>query len=418
MKKLVIFLLMMVIIPVNAYAISGTMSISCTPTEAKPGDTVICDVNGSSPSPGVITIDSTVVLSPGLSFTTLDDDGEQVEMKYRNSWIGEKKDILDGKLGGYREDAIFDNFKFATFALKLSDDATGDLKVTITDIDFCYDANYSECANIEDATTTIKVASKTPEVSPKINNITVLSGGIMSPGFVESGDNAIWLDTAETTKFKLKVDVDEGLSLSAKITGTSTTIDLNNDIAYVANGDTSMSITITVTNGKDNKDYVLLVYRPKPSAVGDAVLETLTVGGYNVNLKSGQYNYSVTLSSSVITNGYVILAKLADEDNFKFDNYSKSYINKTIYGDSQVQLTIVPMKEGVGYGSNTYIINIVKEGGNAPSSTTPETPKSSNRNVPNNPSTGRTSGIVMGIVLIVSFFASIYYYRKNMSKYN
>lgn len=415
-KKLLLFVLLL--LPVSVNALSGTVALSCGSGEVKPGDEVRCTVSGTSSPTGITQFDFNLTVGEGLTFKDLREPGDDLAklFLFKNSWQGEITDLSNGHVAGYRSSETGESFGIGEFVVIVGNNTSGKtIPVTISDVKYSLDET---SGTGESVSTSIVVASDTPEISPKIKNITVLSGGIMSPAFVESGDNAIWLDTAETTKFKLKVDVDEGLSLSAKITGTSTTIDLNNDITYVANGDTSMSITITVTNGKDSKDYVLLVYRPKPSAVGDAVLETLNVGGYNINLKSGQYTYSVTLSSNAITDGYVILAKLADEDNFKFDNYSKSYINKTIYGENPIQLTIVPKDEGSGYGSNTYIINIVKEGGSAPTPTTPVNPSSSNRDVPNNPKTGRTSGIVMGLVLIVSFFASIFYYKKNMSEYN
>ena len=415
-KKFLLFVLL--ILPISVNALSGTVTLSCGSGDVKPGDEVTCTVKGTSSPTGVTQFDFNLTVGEGLTFKDLREPGDDLAklFLFKNSWQGEITDLSNGHVAGYRSSETGESFNIGEFVVIVGNDTSGkSIPVTISNVKYSLD---EESGTGEGASTTIKVASDTPEVSPKINNITVLSGGIMSPAFVESSDNAIWLDTAETTKFKLKVDIDEGLELSAKITGTDTSIDLTKDITYVANGDTSMSITITVTNGKDSKNYVLLIYRPKPSVVGDAVLETLTVGGYNVNLKSGLYNYSVTLSSSAITNGYVVQTKLADEENFKFDNYSKSYINKTIYGDNPIQLTIVPKEEGSGYGSNTYIISIVKEGSSAPSSTTPVTPKSSGKDVNSNPNTGRSSGIVMGIILIVSFFASIYYYKKNMSEYN
>lgn len=418
MYKIIVMFIMM-ILPVSIYALEGGISISCNPLEVKAGDVVACQISGSSSSTGINKFEFNLILSDGLSFKDQRETGAE-KAKYfilKDSWQSDNTDVSNNMVDGNREEPTGENFSIGEFKVVVDESANaGNKTVTLTNVKYYLDEE--EC-DVEGtgATIAIEEDEPTPEKTPDLKSLTVTSGGTLNQAFsTENSSYILTLTSAEVTKFKLSVEAEDNeFTVSAKNTDSGETIDLSKDIVYEPDEDKeTMSITITVSFGDKNKDYVILVTRPKPSTVGSPTLASLIVGGQTVNLKSGQFDYSVYLSSSVLES-YVVKAVLEDDENFKFDDYALSLIDTEMSGESDLTITIIPKDSNSGYGSETYTIKVMKKdsGGSSSSSSN----SSSDKEKIKNPDTGG-SAIVVGIMLVLSFVLSIYYYNKNINGYN
>lgn len=416
-KKIYKFILMitMMILPVSVYALTGGISISCTPTEIKAGGEVTCSINGTSSSSGITQFEFNLSLDDKLSFKDQREAGDD-DPKYfilKNNWQG---DIANGRVSGYRDNPTSEIFKIGEFKVIVSASASAGNK-TITISNAKYSLDEIEIVDVEGTSTTITVIEDepTPVKTPELSGLNVTSGGGLNQTF--SSDNTsyiVTLESATTTKFKLNASADDDFTVSAKNTDSNASIDLSKDISFEPAEDSeTMSITVTVSYEDNSKDYVILVTRPKPSTVGSPLLASLIIGGETVNLKSGQFDYTIYLSSSTL-NSYNIKATLEDADNFKLDDFAN--FDTSFSGELELAITVLPKDSNSGYGSKTYVINIVnKDNGN--NSTTPVSKPSDEGNVGTNPGTGG-SAIAMGIMLVVSFALSIYYYKRNVNGYN
>ena len=431
MKRNVNYLILFVllILPASVYALTGSVSLDCALNEAKAGDEILCNVDGSSLPTGITQFNAYLELGEGLNFKDQRESGED-EAKYivlKNSWQGDtdltvNPDKPDVNIGLFRANVTNTSFSIFSFIVVVSENATvGDKTVTLSNVHFRYDSDDAETENvsIDGASTSISVfVEEEAEDNPDLGELYVNSGGVMSPIF--SKDNltyAIRLDSADTSKFTMRVVAeDDKYSIVAKNTDTNETIDLSKDIVFAPSEDSkTMSIKITVSYNDKVKEYVLIIDRPKPTTVGEPTLASLVVGGVSVNLNSCGYDCEVKLSKEVLKS-YKIFATLTDEENFKFSDYTKSILDTEKSDSYPFEIQIVPKNADSGYGSITYIITIVTD--DSATGTEDKTNQSGgSENVSHNPGTGSASGIVMGIVLILSFIGSIYYYRRNISEY-
>lgn len=415
-------LLLILILPVSVRALTGKISVSCTPEEVKKGNEVTCTIKGTSSSEGILQYKAKLFIGEGLTYKDVREEGDS-EPKYYvqlNSWQGEG-DLSDNNIDGYRENPTGESFNLGKFTVIVDANASaGNISINVSDVEYCYD---DTCVSIDSTSTAINVVEDEtplePEVNPELKNLTVTSGGDLNKTFSKDESNYIvTLDSSDTTKFAISaVAENSDDTIIAKNTDTGESIDLKSDIVYKPKEDSStMSITITVSSNDKSKDYVIIVTRPKPKEIGQPVLSSLVVGGVNVNLKSGKYDYEVTLSADVLKS-YLVNALLEDEENFKVHDISVLAPNE-LSGEQEFEIRIIPKDSNSGYGSNTYVIRVVKSGDSSQDPSTPTPDPGAGGDVPNNPSTGNGSAIVMAIVLVLSFAASIYYYKKNISNFN
>lgn len=428
-KFKILILLMLLILPSSVKALSGNIAISCTPTEVKKGETFKCVVTGSSSPTGITDLKAKVTLSDGFSFVSYNSN-KNVYLNLFDEYIpwqgdtdleGNREDPTGNYIDIHTDDVTDLSFSVGEITVLVAKDFNGESgSVGLSNVEYWLD---SENASVDSVSTTIKVVEDEtptqPEVLPELKNLTVTSGGNLNKTFSKDESNyIITLDSSDTTKFAINVVAENSDdTITVRNTDTGESIDLKSDIVYKPKEDSStMSITITVSSNDKSKDYVIIVTRPKPKEIGQPVLSSLVVGGVNVTLKSGKYDYEVTLSADVLES-YLVNALLEDEENFKVHDISVLAPNE-LSGEQEFEIRIIPKDSNSGYGSNTYVIKVVKSGDSSQEPSTPTPDPGAGGDVPNNPSTGNGSAIVMAIVLVLSFAASIYYYKKNISNFN
>ena len=400
MKKfrILVLITLMMFLPFKVHALTGSIEVDCNPKNVAPGNEVKCVIKGTSDE-NVTAFNIPFELSDNLTAVSFDT---------ATGWGN--ADISDGNIDSYTSDNMSGTFNIGTLTIRVNADAPdGEESIKFTNIKF-YDENEKEI-DITDKALSLTVKEQ-EEVSKGLTNLTVTNGKLQ-PDFTTTGVEYQVIISSNT--FGLTA-TPANSSDTVKFVNGSTNEELNSsNITYnPVTGQNMMLIEIIVGSGSSETKYELVVSKEQTGEepTYDNTLKSLTVGGKTVELKSGVYDYTITLES---TRGYEVKSVLNDPENFTFDD--KSNGNGT--GSGPVYTIIVLPKDASKGTSVTYTINI-----NTNSTPTPSTPGSNNKptgggtNVNTNPNTGDIPAFLMAIVLVASLVVSIILYKRNMNSYN
>lgn len=389
MKKIkFIILSLLLIFPVEAYALTGKISIVCNPTTVKPGENVECLIKGNSDEL-VGSIESTITLKEGLSI---------VSFSPKNPFEG--NDVAGNKIETYNSSGVKDDFDIGTLKLKVADTATdGTFSLGLVNTKF-YGKDDKE-NTVSNASANIVVKSQ--EVSKGLKSLSV-EGYNISPIF--NSEQTGYMVTIKGDSFKINAvaanDNEEVLIYNEEDINTPLSA---NNIKFSPK-DGAMAIIIKV----GTIEYNLVVTREIEQEY-DNTIKSITVGGKNIDLIAGKYDgYEVTLDD---VKDYDIKIVLNDEDNFYVADATDGVISWQDAG--VIRIVIYPKDSSSGIETLTYWITVKKAGGSStPSSSRP----SSTGGTMTNPQTGNISIFVITLVLIGSLILSLNLYKKNMNYYN
>ncbi len=389
MKKIkFIILSLLLIFPVEAYALTGKISIVCNPTTVKPGENVECLIKGNSDEL-VGSIESTITLKEGLSI---------VSFSPKNPFEG--NDVAGNKIETYNSSGVKDDFDIGTLKLKVADTATdGTFSLGLVNTKF-YGKDDKE-NTVSNASANIVVKSQ--EVSKGLKSLSV-EGYNISPIF--NSEQTGYMVTIKGDSFKINAvaanDNEEVLIYNEEDINTPLSA---NNIKFSPK-DGAMAIIIKV----GTIEYNLVVTREIEQEY-DNTIKSITVGGKKIDLIAGKYDgYEVTLDD---VKDYDIKIVLNDEDNFYVADATDGVISWQDAG--VIRIVIYPKDSSSGIETLTYWITVKKAGGSStPSSSRP----SSTGGTMTNPQTGNISIFVITLVLIGSLILSLNLYKKNMNYYN
>ena len=389
MKKIkFIILSLLLIFPVEAYALTGKISIVCNPTTVKPGENVECLIKGNSDEL-VGSMESTITLKEGLSI---------VSFSPKNPFEG--NDVAGNKIETYNSSGVKDDFDIGTLKLKVADTATdGTFSLGLVNTKF-YGKDDKE-NTVSNASANIVVKSQ--EVSKGLKSLSV-EGYNISPIF--NSEQTGYMVTIKGDSFKINAvaanDNEEVLIYNEEDINTPLSA---NNIKFSPK-DGAMAIIIKV----GTIEYNLVVTREIEQEY-DNTIKSITVGGKKIDLIAGKYDgYEVTLDD---VKDYDIKIVLNDEDNFYVADATDGVISWQDAG--VIRIVIYPKDSSSGIETLTYWITVKKAGGSStPSSSRP----SSTGGTMTNPQTGNISIFVITLVLIGSLILSLNLYKKNMNYYN
>jgi len=388
MKKIkFIILSLLLIFPVEAYALTGKISIVCNPTTVKPGENVECLIKGNSDEL-VGSIESTITLKEGLSI---------VSFSPKNPFEG--NDVAGNKIETYNSSGVKDDFDIGTLKLKVADTATdGTFSLGLVNTKF-YGKDDKE-NTVSNASANIVVKSQ--EVSKGLKSLSV-EGYNISPIF--NSEQTGYMVTIKGDSFKINAvaanDNEEVLIYNEEDINTPLSA---NNIKFSPK-DGAMAIIIKV----GTIEYNLVVTREIEQEY-DNTIKSITVGGKKIDLIAGKYDgYEVTLDD---VKDYDIKIVLNDEDNFYVADATDGVISWQDAG--VIRIVIYPKDSSSGIETLTYWITVKKAGG----SSTPSSRPSSTGGTMTNPQTGNISIFVITLVLIGSLILSLNLYKKNMNYYN
>jgi len=177
-----------------------------------------------------------------------------------------------------------------------------------------------------------------------------------------------------------------------------------------------MLIEISVGEGTRLVKYEIQVVRP--NKIEKPKLTKLTIDGESIPLIDGVTDYKVELEDQ---DSYFINATINDTDNYMFNEFLVPPIKTS---SKEIEIGIIPKNPSAGLDSITYHIKIVTdtiEPITEPPQTTTKKPSSSGSSSGGNienPKTGSTPAIIVGIMLVSSLLLSMHFYNKNINGYN
>lgn len=388
-----LLLLSLILIPINAYAETGTLSASCTPASPKPGDTVTCTLNGTS-DVTVIAAEADVNLGTGATITGIE---------YTNKWIGEYEN--NNRINTHTLDGYSNSFTIGTITIKINDNATpGNISLGFSNVIFTNVSGGQEFDGNGSLTTITVAENQEPVVEKGLRTLICTSctnGENLSPPLSDSNRSYTLMLKPTTTTFSLSATAKNSSdSITYKyINGNNAeTVNPNNITFKTSGGQSAMMLKIYVGSGENEVEYVIAVTKTTSEK---GKLATLTVGGQNVSLNDNKFDYQVTLDS---VDSYQINATVADST--KFEVYSPN-VGRVLSGEGAYEIVVRPIDSTAGYEGSTYIVSISKKGSSVtPVPTTRPTPSG-------NPQTGEGGIVLLGFVLIISLITTVYLYKRN-----
>ena len=388
-------IVMLLFAPINAIAISGNLTVNCTSTEVKPGDTVNCTIKGTTDD-SVGSLKMNVDLGSELSI---------IAFNNASGWQGE---LIDDKISLYNSNQVQNTFDIGTLSVKVSDSASsGTTLIQFKNIEFNNDVDNTK-ATIENKEVEITISNQTV-VAKGLKSLTPTGGNF---GVQFSSTQLAYLLTlnSNVTTFSLSA-VAENASDTITFTNADTneTLDPTNITFATSGGNENMVIHIDVGSGDNKVTYSVGVRKDITAENGSFELSSLKVGDQTVTLISGKYEYNVTLND---ISSYEVIADLKDRENYEIKNSTNLSPRS---GDGDFTIIVSPKDSSSGLKGVTYTISVTKNsnGNSSPAPSSSVTPST-----PTNPQTGGVVSVIMALILFASFGASIYYYKKNMGYFN
>lgn len=396
--KLIILGLITLIFPLNVYALTGGLTLSCPADNFKPGDTVSCTVSAHADE--AIGGFETRVSFSNKNITINSFKAQNDSLWYR---FGVKNDnvTIHGIVEGFIDDR---SFTVGTLTFKLPNDITdGTVEVKIDNVSFS-DSNYNDITSgLTGDTANVNVKNVAPVTEKGLKILLCSAGGILSPQLSDSNKGySIILNGPSTKTFAISASAkndDDDIKFVNADTGES--LDSGN-IVFKPNAEGVMGIKISVGSGDSLVEYIITVTKPVSER---GTLSSLIVGGKKVNLQNNKYDYQITLDN---VSSYEIQATVNNSDKFKIES---AYLSRKLSGEGTYEITVKPIDETAGYGAGIYIVSVGKTGSSPTKPPASKTPTQ-------NPQTGEKGLVLMALTLIVSLMASIYLYKKNIDGYN
>ncbi len=390
MKKISLVLFILIIMLPICVKADTSVSINCSPNEINSGSTTDCLIKGDTDM-NISRVTMNVSYGTGLSYKSF-----VVSNVFTGSGYNASENKID--VSKSNNNTLMLSFNIGTITIQANENGSvGNQNVTLNNIQF-FDAD-GNSINVNSISTSINVkANENTSTGLKTLNVT---GGTLSPSLTAGNYGySVILDSASATSFGLTATANNSSDTITFVNSdTNETITNPNNIPFVTDeGKSSMSIKITV----GSVAYTINVTKPVSNTASNE-LSTLYVGGVNIPLRNGQYDYEVSL----ISNGsYQVNATLKDSTNYKISNLT---LPTSMTGD-EFAIVISPKDNSSGLSGVTYTIKVKRGGSNSTNNVV-------TNNTTDNPQTGSVA-ITMAVVLIISFALSIYLYKKNIEGYN
>ena len=421
-KNKIIFLIMLIsiLLPIKAYAFTGSVSINCG--KAKPGTEATCTITGktdTSINRAVYSFESRGYEGTPIYFNSLTNKSVEMKITACKGAIPDPPTSDDSyaycalyQKGGYGFDdtftAVKDTFTIGKMTVKVSASAneTTKLILKISGIKF-YDTDGNP-HNIDEAKGSIEIDNTGNGLkSLKVSN------GTMSPAF--SASSTGYIVTVNSNTFSITT---EKINANDKVTivnaeDTSKALNASSIKFTPKSGTDKMSVIVSVgstdgycetgKNNCNNINYTLTISKSS-SATDRTYLIKVVIDGKEVEIKEGEHTYTNIYVKDI--NKYTVVATVAN---------AKRYTVTTMSGNTETGVY-----EDTGSGTPYYIM--VKDL-DCPEETAYmkyafNLKQSQKTDPPSNPQTGNISIFIITIILVASLIISLDLYRKNIQYYN
>lgn len=403
-KFSIIVLLLIVLVPCNIKAATGSIKITCNKEKVNAGDSVTCTIKGNTDSE-IIGVSASLNLSDNLVFTSFTKN---------NSW--DEGSIENNKLDVYSENYLNNDFDIGTMIITAKSNISNTNEtITLKDITFQNDKSN----NAEENTFKVSDSSSKIRIPSKDNLLKSLTISNISFSFNENNTN-YQLETKET-------------SVTIKATAKDSNATVTGDIGTknLKYGGNNFSIQVTSESG-DIKIYSLNIVRPD-SRSKENYLTGFEFNNYDLKFDKDKTDYDITLENNVSKLGIcnkedntlcINLDRIKVSDK---STYSIKFNDKVIDKNSNVEninignntLQIIVKAENDGERIYTFNINRMNEESKPSDSKNNNditNKDKTNDDITNNSKTGDALIIGISLILILSISVTIVLYRKKIVK--
>lgn len=316
-NKILIFTLLL--IPTKVNALTGNISLNCSPTTVKANGNIVCSVNANSD--GLINgVRADIKLSDNLEFVSFNTD---------SSWQG---DGTGNQIGLYTSENVQGDLTLGVLTIKVKDNVF-DTNETISLTNCLFSDENFQKVNIANTSTNIRVASS----NNKLSSLTV------SPGIIEFNP--------DTLSYNVSVD-NPTIDITAEKEHTNSTISGDTGTKNLKYGLNTLNVYVTSESG-EKRTYTLNVTRIDNRSTENK-LSSLTISGTKIDFKENTTTYNITVGYEI--DKINISANLKDKNSSFIKGYEPG--NKTLKeGKNKIELKVSAENGDV----KTYTLNITRK---------------------------------------------------------
>lgn len=301
MKKGYIFLFVILLIPFNVYALTGSVSINCGSNTVKKSDTVTCSVTGNSDE-AVTGVSAKVSINGNASVSSFTRDTS----------------LWDDTQGSLKNDGVTfftitsgngytGNFNVGTLSLKIADDAqAGNITISLNNLDFVNVDGDDIVNGITSNSVTLNVTEPSSNNGSTDTSNNVTSNNTDNSSSNNSSDNKAANFPSATLKEDSKLYLTElnveGYQLNFNKDRLDYLLEIGDEtslnITPVLNDDTLG--TYSIDGNSDLADGSVISINLKPNDDGEEVKYTITI-----SKKNNVVTNDLTTTSSNNDNGMV-----------------------------------------------------------------------------------------------------------------
>lgn len=315
-----VIILLILLIPIKTYALTGSVNLECTPEKISPNNNVTCKITGYATDGEVTGLSMDLRLSENLSL---------VSFEASDDWQG---DASENKIGLYTSSNKKDNFNIGTLVIKVKDSTTTTAEVvSLVNVVF---ANESfEEVSLSSATKSINITSSN-------NFLSSLSTNIEKINFDKN-----------KLEYNIEVDADTIIvsataeDKNARVTGNVGTIKLS----YGKN-----VLKINVTNENNETRVYTINATRKDYRSTNNLLAALTIEKVSLPFRENIFVYNVSVENDI--EQVKVSAALQDSKSRFVNNYGPRTVTLK-EGTNEVLIKI----EAENGSVQTYKINIVRK---------------------------------------------------------
>lgn len=373
MRKKIILLIIISLLPIRVFALTGNISMSCDKEKASAGEVISCTITGTGTNGSVSSVYSAISLNSNLIFQDFITD---------SSWQGNAE---NGTIDLYTDSNKSNTFPIGVLKVKVKDGVSNlNAAIELKDSKFT-DENFK--------TVNLNSISKTIRIPSNVNTLDALTveNATLTPSFSSSITNYSAIVNAEET------------TISSTKTDSNSTVSGSDGKVKLNYGLNTFNINVKSESGII-RTYTLSITRPDNRSK-DNTLKLLKIDDVEVALKEGifEYSYNVLATTSKI----IIEAELND-DKASFVNGFEPRTVELKEGDNKILIKVLAENEE----EQVYILNVKKESLNKTSSSDDVSSSEQKNNELVNPDTGIKVIFITIFILIVSIISIVYYYKK------
>lgn len=314
-----ILILILLLIPIRINALEGNIKLNCSPSIAKPNETINCAVIATSDE----------LINGIRADISLTDNLEYVDFKPNTNWQG---DGTNNQIGLYTSTNVKGTQNLGILTIKVKDNVFNKEETISLKNCLFSDENFKK-VNVSGDSVQIRI----PSSNNKLSSLEV------NPGTIEF--------SPEKLNYDIKVD-ESTININATKEDDKSTI--SGDVGQIdlKYGINSLKVYVTSESG-EIRTYTLNVTR-NDNRSQENKLSSLTIDNYKIDFKESTYTYNLTVDYE--TEQIKIGAKLKDSKSYFVKGYEPG-TKKLEEGLNKIEIKVYAENGNI----KTYTLNITRK---------------------------------------------------------